>query len=144
MSLLGTLLIESLFKVIKTKAFLYGIVVLVAFGLYTWNANRLENLQKANEQLERDKMILQMSLDEVNSNHNKIRKSLEVVLNERQKNLSEIENLKKTLYRENQKKKSLDELAFSKTKLVEGKINSATKHVITCIENLSKGLECKD
>ena len=47
-----------------------------------------------------------------------------------------------TLYRENRKKKSLEELAIKKTALIQKKVNDATQKVFKCFQVISKGGNC--
>ena len=55
---------------------------------------------------------------------------------------SERRSLTDTLYRENRKKKSLEELARKRTTLIQTKVNRATDEVFKCFEELSRGGEC--
>lgn len=143
MSLSSALITEAVFKLIRTKLFLYVAAGTLVFGLYKWNEWTIENLRQENEQLKQDKVLLESSLEEISKNHDKIRKSLDVALAEKQKSLIQLEETKRSLYREIRKRKSLEELAVAKPKLVERRINDASEHVNKCFENLSKGLPCE-
>jgi len=52
------------------------------------------------------------------------------------------EDLKKKLYRENEGKKPIGELARKKAKLIENIINNASEEVWDCFESISRGDEC--
>lgn len=143
MNLFGKLLVDVAFKFIRTKAFLYVIAGVLSLGLYKWNQWTIQSLKKENEQLKANNIVLEQSLEEYQKNHDKIRRSLDAAMAERQKSLSELENVKKTLHREIRKRKSLEELAIAKPKLIEKRINDGSEKVTKCFENLSRGLPCE-
>lgn len=143
MSLLGAFVAETFVKFLRTKTFLYITAGILTFGLYKWNQWTIESLQQENDKLKQDKIVLEQAIDEYHKNHEKIRKSLDAALAERRKSVLELEETKKTLHREIRKRKSLEELAIKKPKLVEKRINDGSKKVIKCFENLSRGLPCE-
>jgi hypothetical protein len=55
---------------------------------------------------------------------------------------SKKKKLQDTLFRENRKKKSLEEIAQKKTTLVQKLVNNATQKLFDCFEIVSNGGEC--
>jgi len=69
----------------------------------------------------------------------------QVLYEEREKLVLDLKDdnreLRKKLYREQQGKKSLEELAITKPGLVEKAVNRGTQKVLECFEKISKGKE---
>lgn len=144
MSISAGLLAEAALKFIRSKIFWYLLITFSVFGWYKWNQWTIRDLRKQNAKLHQENQILQLSLEEAHKNYTKIRESLKVTIKEKEKSAKELDSLRRTLFRENMGKKSLEELAESKSNLVEKKINQATSRVLKCLEKTSKGEICED
>jgi hypothetical protein len=59
-----------------------------------------------------------------------------------EKKIDSKKKLQDTLFRENRKKKSLEEIAQKKTTLVQKLVNNATQKLFDCFEIVSNGGEC--
>lgn len=119
---------------------------LIVFGLcygYYWHSQAvIEKLTQQNQILTMQNTELNKALVALKTDYDNIIKSKEELaktISDLQKQTNQIKN---TLYRENEKKKSLEVLAFKKTKLVQDLVNKATHNTMACFETLSQGGNC--
>jgi septal ring factor EnvC (AmiA/AmiB activator) len=138
------LLYAALFKFVRSKIFAYGLVSLSLFGWYKYTDWTIKSLRDKTEQQAIEIRTLNEALNNVRQDYENVTKSMKRLEVERQRSVSKLEELRKTIYRENQKKKSLEELAKSKTPMVEKRINEATEKKLKCFEKLVKGELCED
>jgi len=139
-------MIELLAKLYQNRyVVVIGAIVLlcVSFYLYHLRATiKIERLETENAKLEDIVTRQSDALVKIEQNYKEIISAKD----EMQKELHEIQErhdtLVKTIYRENRRKKSIEELARKKTSLIEKKINKATDNVLKCFETLSRGGAC--
>ena len=122
-----------------------GGLTLVSVSFYIYyliSSAQIESLKRDNIDLQKklkDKELIISLMKQDYENIIKINSDLNAEI---QKSKEENDDLKKKLFRENQNKKSLEELATKKTSLIEKIINKGTENVLTCFETISYGGEC--
>ncbi len=135
------------FSYIATNKYIIGAVLLVtvftsAYIYYLRTSSKIEKLEHDNQILQLENDSLKQAIVQIQKDYQAIIEAKES-LSERTAELEkQTKNIKDTLYRENQKKKSLEELAIKKTSLIQKKVNDATGKVLECFETLSKGGDC--
>lgn len=127
-----TLLVGSAFALIVSSFYLY----------YSHASSKIANLISETVTLSRlveqkDRIIISLKQD-----YESVLAAKEQLTNVVSTSASEIEELRKKLFRENSGKKSLGVLATHKPGLVETRVNNATEQVFHCFEVLSEGREC--
>lgn len=121
----------------------FVMMILVSFyGYYMHASSRIESLERDNTYLNKVIQDQQRQIETIQKNYEEIVKAKDELF-------VEVENIKQQqkreeekIFRENQKKKSLEELAIKKSKLVQNAVNKATKRVFECFETLSEGGDC--
>lgn len=140
-------MIASLFSGILGNKYVLGALVVLtllsgAYIYYLRTSAQIERLTNDNKQLELENESLKASKARLEADAKKIIKSNEDLAKEVSKTRKEADEIKETIYRENKKKKSLEELAIKKTSLIEKLVNKGTKEVFDCFELLSRGGDC--
>jgi hypothetical protein len=120
-------------------------VVFLVLSFYTYHlyaSARIDSLQRDNQDLSRKIEQQQREIDNLKVNYVNIIQAKD----ELSKEVDALKNQQRTeeekIYRENRKKKSLEELAIKKTTLVQKVVNKATKKVFDCFVTLSEGGDC--
>lgn len=132
------------FRLIKNKLFWYSLVVAFAIGWYKYTSYRIDSLLKKSQDQAETIKLLNAGIDETLRRYALINSANKELEEQKDRSNRELEILKKVLYRENQGKKSLEELATKKTSLIQLKINKATEEVLKCFENISRDKPCED
>lgn len=120
-------------------------VFLIVCSFYVYHvhaSHRIETLERDNKELSRKLDEQQKQIESLKLNYDQIIKAKEDLLTEVESLKTQQRQEEEKLYRENRKKKSLEELAIKKTGLVQKAINKATKNVFECFVTLSKGGDC--
>lgn len=110
---------------------------------YSLMANEIEDLRNENKA---NSVVIQeqrKTITQIEKDYKTIISSKEEVVKEVKKLQETNKELQEKLYRENQGKKSLGEIARKKAKTVERLVNAATEDVIRCFELISEGKECE-
>lgn len=137
------LVAQAAVKTVTNKVFWYaiGIALLLAWIKYT--NDTIKELRKENA-IQREMVeTLNANIDETLRRYAIINDAKSKL--EEQKRASELElkTLKEVLYRENQRKKSLEELAIKRTSLIQLKINKASQEVLNCFESIARNESCE-
>lgn len=132
------------FRLIKNKLFWYSLIVVFAIGWYKYTSYRIDSLLKKSQDQAETIKLLNAGIDETLRRYALINSANKELEEQKDRSNRELEILKKVLYRENQGKKSLEELATKKTSLIQLKINKATEEVLKCFENISRDKPCED
>ena len=126
--------------VLKILGVLIIVVSSIVFVKYT--QNQINALTQDNE-------LLQLEIEEQHRVIDSLQNDIQSIIESRDKlsellikSNNEITELKEKLYRENQGKQSLEQLAIKKPQLVENIVNKATKDVFDCFESLIDNQEC--
>lgn len=126
--------------VLKILGVLIIVVSSIVFVKYT--QNQINALTQDNE-------LLQLGIEEQHRVIDSLQNDIQSIIESRDKlsellikSNNEITELKEKLYRENQGKQSLEQLAIKKPQLVENIVNKATKDVFDCFESLIDNQEC--
>ena len=126
--------------VLKILGALLIVVSSIVFVKYT--QNQINALTQDNE-------LLQLGIEEQHRVIDSLQNDIQSIIESRDKlsellikSNNEITELKEKLYRENQGKQSLEQLAIKKPQLVENIVNKATKDVFDCFESLIDNQEC--
>ena len=138
-------IISSVLPYFRFLANKYVIMAVTAAGLwFTYNhmSNKIDSLET--EKAIKEKTIQEqiVTIEQQKRDYEKIiisKKEFEDTIKELEKTTSE---LREVLYRENKGKKSIEELARKKTKLIEKKVNAATEQVFDCFESISNDEDC--
>ena len=116
--------------------------LLSCFAYYTYASSKIELLEK-------DKAHLQEVIEEQKRQIETIKKNYEELIRTKDELSREIEDIRQKeqeaiekILREERDKKSLEELALKKSKLVENAVNRATQNVFECFEIISLGGDC--
>ena len=119
-----------------------GGLTLVSVSFYIYyliSSAQIESLKRDNIDLQKKLKDKELIISLMKQDYENINSDLNAEI---QKSKEENDDLKKKLFRENQNKKSLEELATKKTSLIEKIINKGTENVLTCFETISYGGEC--
>jgi septal ring factor EnvC (AmiA/AmiB activator) len=126
------------------------IIVLGAFGVligafyfyYVIASNRIDELTR--EKIELQAIVEQQkkAIEQIQRDYKHVIESKEELNKQIQDTQTEVQELREKLFRENQGKRPLEELATKKTTLIEKKINKATQDVLSCLELLTRGGDC--
>lgn len=137
-----TTIMSFVTSLLGNKYVLIGLFV-VSSLLYV-NHLRTSNATLRNEKIKLEQTIVeqQEAVAALKRDIKQIVESNNIVAEEKTKLENEKKALDETLYREKQKKKSLEELALKKTTLIEKLVNAATKKVFNCFEVISQGGDC--
>lgn len=116
--------------------------LLSCFAYYTYASSKIELLEK-------DNVRLQEIVEEQKRQIETIKKNYEELIKTKDDLSREIEDIKRKeqeeidkIRREERDKKTLEELALKKSKLVENAVNRATQNVFECFEIISLGGDC--
>jgi Skp family chaperone for outer membrane proteins len=139
--------IMAFLSVLYTNRLVIGIVslafvILSCFAYYKYTTVKIEMLEQENarlvEEVEAQKRVIQ-TLKQNYENLVKTKDDLSREIDDiRRKEQEEIDKIS----REQNNKKSLEELALKKSKLVENAVNRATQNVLQCFEIISLGGDC--
>lgn len=106
-------------------------IILLHFREYNSLKSEYQNNQNKIKEYESFKQELNKNLKKIQESQNE--------LNDRKKLLEgDLLELRKKLFRENNLKKSVEDIAESKPELLEKIINNGTKKTIDCLKSLSK------
>lgn len=139
--------ILALLSVLYKNRVVIGVVSLAFFLLscftyYTYASSKIELLRKDNERLVREIDEQRKIISTLKQNYENLVKTKDDLEREiddiRKREQEEIDKLE----RENFKKRSLEELALKKSRLVENAVNRATQNVFRCFEIISLGGDC--
>jgi len=124
------------------KGLLISGLIAGGFVYYKYNQNLVERLRT-------EKSLLDLQVSQQKKAIESIQRDFKIIIENRQKlekeleaSRKESEKLRETLFRENQGKASLEELARARPGLVERRVNDATNNVFRCFEKLSAGESC--
>lgn len=120
-------------------------LVLLLFSFYIYHlraTNRIESLERDNKELNRIVAEQQKQIDVLKVNYDAIIKAKDELSTEVQTLKEQQRQEEQKIYRENDNKKSLEELAVKKTGLVQKVINKATKKAFDCFVTISEGGDC--
>jgi septal ring factor EnvC (AmiA/AmiB activator) len=120
-------------------------LVLLLFSFYIYHlraTNRIESLERDNKELNRIVAEQQKQIDVLKVNYDAIIKAKDELSTEVQALKEQQRQEEQKIYRENDNKKSLEELAVKKTGLVQKVINKATKKAFDCFVTISEGGDC--
>lgn len=115
---------------------------LVFYIYYLRSSHRIETLIRENEQLQQTIEQQKRAIESIKQDYAKIveiRDELNQKIVETQK---DTEELRKKLYRENEGKKSLEQLATKKTNLIQKLVNRGTEKALKCLELITEDKEC--
>jgi septal ring factor EnvC (AmiA/AmiB activator) len=122
-----------------------GSLSLVSISFYVYyliTSSHIKTLEMENENLNKKIKDQELIISMMKQDYEKIIKINSEISEQNDKNKKENDKLKKQLLRENENKKSLEELATKKTSLIEKIINKGTQNVLTCFEIISSGGDC--
>lgn len=136
-------LLETLYK----NRYVIGVVsalffLLSCYTYYLYTSNKIESLQTQNKELSRQLEEQAKKLEALTKNYQEIIKAKDELSTEVERLKVELREEEEKIYREIDNKKSLEELAEKKAKLVEKAINRATQNVFDCFEVISLGGDC--
>lgn len=116
--------------------------VLACFTYYIYASSKIELLEKDNRTLQQVVEDQKRQIETIKKNYENLIKAKDQLQREiddiRRQEQEEIDKIQ----REERNKKSLEELALKKSKLVERAINRATQNVFQCFEIISLGGDC--
>jgi septal ring factor EnvC (AmiA/AmiB activator) len=139
--------ILALLSVLYKNRVVIGIVtiaffLLSCFAYYTYASSKIELLQKDNarlvQEIEEQKKItetLKQNYENLVNTKDDLARELDAIRKQEQEAIDK-------LNREQFKKRSLEELAIKKSRLVENAVNRATQSVFDCFEIISLGGDC--
>lgn len=138
-------LVAGLFSTFFGNKYVVGALLLVSvfLGVYIYylqTSNKIIRLQ--NNQLTETVSLQSNVIQQLKNDAKQKEESLKEISRVKEELQTKVNEIEKTLYRENNNKKSLEELATKKTSLVEKKVNDATDRVLRCFETLSRGGDC--
>lgn len=127
-----------MFDFISSTLFKWGMAATTVIGVYFYIAY----LNKSIDKLKADKVVLEIAITEQKETIVSLQEDFGKILKSRNEMISVAKDLqksndalRKTLFRENNNKKSLEEIILLDSKnRVESLINSATKEVFRCFE----------
>lgn len=139
-------LIAVVLRLITNKyvASILAVLILAssAYFYYWWSSSKLKAQSQEIIRLSEIVETQQEEIQKLDRNYKAIVKSHNDLFDETIRIRSQTRDLARVLYREHDKKKSIEELALSKTSLIEQKVNRATADVLNCFEKISIGEEC--
>ena len=121
-----------------------GVILLILsfYSYHLYASARIDSLQRDVQELTKTILEQKKEMAAIKDNYDQIIKAKDELSTEVQ-HLKEQQHVEEEkIYRENQKKKSLEELAHKKATLVQKAINKATKKVFDCFVTLSEGGDC--
>jgi hypothetical protein len=119
------------------------LVLCVSFYLhYLKSTLVIAELRNKNTELSRIVTEQSKTIADLRVDYDLIIKGRDELAKEVSESKKELDKLKKTLYRENSGKKSLEKLSIKKTKLIERKIYQGTESLFKCLERISQGEVC--
>jgi septal ring factor EnvC (AmiA/AmiB activator) len=119
-----------------------GLVSLSFYIYYTITSAQIKSLERDKIELQKKVKDQELVISLLKEDYQKIIKINNDLSVQIDNNKKETDALRKQLHRENEKKKSLEELATKKTSLIEKIINKGTQNVLTCFEVISSGGDC--
>ena len=129
-------------SLLGNKYVLIALLVLSTLGYIHYLRSSNDSLRTEKAALEVSNKTQQETINNLHEDIESVRKSIVALDTEKKSIEKQKKELDETLYREKNKKKSLEELAIKKTSLIEKLVNKATKAVFDCFELLSKGGDC--
>ena len=135
-----------LLNILNNRYVIGGILIFVVLSgaviYYKWSEHKIESLTKKVNELTVVVETQQKIIAEQKVNYEKIIASNKELVETTETLNRKNKELEDTLYREREGKKSLEELARKKTRLIEKLVNRGTKEVLDCFETISKGGSC--
>lgn len=137
------LFLQTLYR----NRYVIGVITVLFFLLscytyYLYTSKKIESLQTQNENLSRQVEEQERRIEELTKNYEEVIKAKEQLSKEIDTIKEDLRKEEEKIYREMDNKKSLEELAQKKSKLVENAINRATQNVFDCFEIISRGGDC--
>ena len=130
---------KLLLSILTSKLTYIILALVIATSYFFYAENRIESLKADREALKtqvkeitdrQNKLISDIKRAEVSGNE---------ILKQKEVLLKQYNALQETLYRENYGKMPLEKIAAAKPKLVEKKVNDATKNEFDCFEKIAGG-----
>lgn len=139
--------ILALLSVLYKNRVAIGVVSLAFFFLscftyYTYASSKIELLQKDNARLVQELEEQKKIAETLKQNYENLVRTKDDLSREIQDIRRQEQEAIDRLNREQFKKRSLEELALKKSRLVENAVNRATQNVFQCFEIISLGGDC--
>lgn len=120
----------------------FGILLASFYFYYTIASNRIDELTRQNQELQIVIEQQKKAIEQIQRDYKNVIESKDELNKQIQDTQTEVQELREKLFRENQGKRPLEELATKKTTLIEKKINKATDDALRCLELLTRGGDC--
>jgi predicted nuclease with TOPRIM domain len=124
----------------------WGVIISAVLGVYFYIGHLQssnEILRQNNAKLEASNQAQQETIKKIQEDHAAIIKAKDTLAEKLDELKKERTELVDQLDRESKKKKSIEELARKKSKLVEKAINNGTAEALKCFETLSVDGKCE-
>ena len=120
----------------------FGVLIASFYLYYTIASSRIDELTHQNQELQIIIEQQKKAIEQIQRDYKQVIESKDELNKQIQDTQTEVQELREKLFRENQGKRPLEELATKKTTLIEKKINKATQDVLSCLELLTRGGDC--
>lgn len=120
----------------------FGVLIAAFYLYYTIASSRIDELTRHNQELQIIIEQQKKAIEQIQRDYKQVIESKQELNKQIQDTQTEVQELREKLFRENQGKRPLEELATKKTTLIEKKINKATQDVLSCLELLTRGGDC--
>jgi septal ring factor EnvC (AmiA/AmiB activator) len=120
----------------------FGVLIASFYLYYTIASSRIYELTRQNQELQIIIEQQKKAIEQIQRDYKQVIESKDELNKQIQDTQTEVQELREKLFRENQGKRPLEELATKKTTLIEKKINKATQNVLSCLELLTRGGDC--
>ncbi len=127
----------TILSLLTNKITYFVLVAGLISGYYFYSSHTIKSLSA-------EKNSLQAQVTEITERQNKLISDVkraataqDNILKEKKDLAEKYNKLQEVLYRENYNKLSLEKIAVAKPKLVEKKINDATKNVLDCLKKIA-------
>ena len=120
----------------------FGVLLASFYFYYTIASNRIDELTRQNQELQIVIEQQKKAIEQIQRDYKNVIESKDELNKQIQDTQTEVQELREKLFRENQGKRPLEELATKKTTLIEKKINKATDDALRCLELLTHGGDC--
>lgn len=137
------LLLKKIWDNRKLATLIVAVFVCMSFYIYYLRSeNKIQTLSQENKKLEQMVEQQKVAIESLKKDYTKIIQIKDDLNKQVVNSQKTVETLRNKLHRENEGKRSLEELATKKTSLIERLINNATEKVLRCFELISEGKEC--
>lgn len=120
----------------------FGVLIAAFYLYYTIASSRIDELTRHNQELQTIIDQQKKAIEQLQRDYKHVIEAKEELNKQIQDTQTEVQELREKLFRENQGKRPLEELATKKTTLIEKKINKATDAALRCLELLTRGGDC--